>query len=293
MELYQIRYFLAVSQTLNFTRAAEDCNVSQPALTRAIQKLESELGGPLFHRERRRTHLTELGRAMVPPLQQSLESAEMAKEQAEGYGRGDIAPLRFGLSETVQLEPFSALLSELLRIHPGLRLELVRSNATDIMNRLENGDLEIAVTAEDGPTWERFDGWPLYSEGFVLCVGRDDPLTKNGRVKADVLETLCLVARRHCENAEMLGETLGDLGCSGDFRHAVDSERDFLTVIANGAGTGIAPMSAASTDGPVRGIPVEGIDMQRTVSLFAVAGRRHTTAATGMIRLARSVEWSP
>ena len=66
MELFQVRYFLAWLRTLNFTRAAEACGVSQPALTRAIQRLEEELGGPLLHRERNLTQLSALGRAMLP-----------------------------------------------------------------------------------------------------------------------------------------------------------------------------------------------------------------------------------
>ena len=66
MEMHQIRYFLAIAQTLNFTRAAEKCNVTQPSLTRAIQKLEEEFGGPLFRRESSRTHLTDLGREILP-----------------------------------------------------------------------------------------------------------------------------------------------------------------------------------------------------------------------------------
>ena len=64
MELYQIKYFLALAETLNFTRAAERCNVSQPSLTRAVKKLEEELGGELFRREQHRTHL-KIGRAHV------------------------------------------------------------------------------------------------------------------------------------------------------------------------------------------------------------------------------------
>src|SRR5207249_1413598 len=59
MEMHQVRYFLAVAEDPNFTKAAERCNVSQPALSRAIQALEQELGGPLFNRERRHTHLSE------------------------------------------------------------------------------------------------------------------------------------------------------------------------------------------------------------------------------------------
>ena len=63
MEMHQVRYFLAVARALNFTRAAEECNVAQPSLTRAIRQLEDELGGDLFRRERPHAQLTELGHA--------------------------------------------------------------------------------------------------------------------------------------------------------------------------------------------------------------------------------------
>src|ERR1043165_1055742 len=82
MEMHQLRYFLAVAQTLNFTRAAEQCNVSQPALTRAIQQLEQELSGPLLRREGKLSHLTELGVRMLPLMRQCYESALAAKSLA-------------------------------------------------------------------------------------------------------------------------------------------------------------------------------------------------------------------
>ena len=75
MEMHQVRYFLAVARTLNFTRAAEECNVAQPSLTRAIKQLEDELGGDLFRRERPHAQLTELGQRMLPLLQQCYDSA--------------------------------------------------------------------------------------------------------------------------------------------------------------------------------------------------------------------------
>lgn len=61
MEMHQFRYFLAAARVLNFTRAAEECHVAQPSLTRAIRQLEDELGGDLFRRERPQAQLTELG----------------------------------------------------------------------------------------------------------------------------------------------------------------------------------------------------------------------------------------
>ena len=86
MEMHQVRYFLALSETLNFTRAAERCNVTQPTLTAGIRKLEEELGGPLFHRERNRSHLTELGRLIRPHFERIHASTEAVRSDAMDFG---------------------------------------------------------------------------------------------------------------------------------------------------------------------------------------------------------------
>jgi LysR family hydrogen peroxide-inducible transcriptional activator len=93
MEMHQIRYFLAVCETLNFTRAAEQCHVTQPALTRAVQKLEDEPGGLLFRRERHLTHLTDLGRLIRPQLEQIWKETEAAKTTAKSFLKLEDAPL--------------------------------------------------------------------------------------------------------------------------------------------------------------------------------------------------------
>jgi DNA-binding MarR family transcriptional regulator len=97
LQLYQVRYFLALARTLNFTRAAEQCNVTQPALTKAVQKLEQELGGTLIHRERHLTQLTELGKMILPTLEKIFAAAEAVRLQAQGYQKKTIAPLKIGL----------------------------------------------------------------------------------------------------------------------------------------------------------------------------------------------------
>src|SRR5258706_16273960 len=83
MEMHQVRYFLAVAETRNFTRAAELCNVTQPAPTRAVQKLEEELGGLLLRREHSLTHLTDFGQLIRPHLEQLAANAEAAKSTAK------------------------------------------------------------------------------------------------------------------------------------------------------------------------------------------------------------------
>jgi len=101
MEMQQIRYFLALCDELNFTRAAARSRVTQPSLTRAIKMLEEELGGPLFHRERANTHLSELGRTVKPYLEQVYREAENAKRQAREFARLQQTPVRLGLMCTI------------------------------------------------------------------------------------------------------------------------------------------------------------------------------------------------
>ena len=104
MELWQIKYFLVLCETLNFARAAERCEVSSPSLTRAVQRLEHELGGVLIRRERRLTHLTELGRLVQPMLQAVLAHAESTKTAAHRFVYADEKSLRLGI--TPSLGPF-------------------------------------------------------------------------------------------------------------------------------------------------------------------------------------------
>jgi len=96
MEIHQVRYFLALCETLNFTRAAESCSVSQPALTRAVHKLEEELGGLLLRREHNLTHLTDFGRLVRPHREQMMAQAEAAKSTAKHFLRMDSAPINLG-----------------------------------------------------------------------------------------------------------------------------------------------------------------------------------------------------
>ncbi len=85
MELHQARYFVAVCNDLNFTRAAKRCNVSQPSLTRAIQMLEKEFGGHLFDRKRSSIELTDLGKLVRPYLEEFWRTASAAKQIAKEY----------------------------------------------------------------------------------------------------------------------------------------------------------------------------------------------------------------
>src|SRR3712207_5468663 len=136
MEMHQVRYFLAVCEELNFTRAAEKCNVAQPSLTRAIKLLEEELGGPLFHRERANTHLSELGRMVRPYLEQVFDQAKEAKRQALDFIKLKKTVLKLGVMCTIAPNELVDLVCGVQSRNPGIELEIVDSSAEKLEERL-------------------------------------------------------------------------------------------------------------------------------------------------------------
>jgi hypothetical protein len=85
MEMHQVRYFLALCEERNFTRAAKRCGVAQPSLTNAIKRLEQKLGGQLFHRDRGNIELSELGRVVKPYLKQLDQCAHETKRKTTDF----------------------------------------------------------------------------------------------------------------------------------------------------------------------------------------------------------------
>src|SRR6202000_1566355 len=117
MELHQLRYFVALAKSMNFTRAAEQCNVTQPALTKAIQKLEYELGGPLVFRERQLlTQLTEIGKLMLPMLERTISAIEAARAAAREFKRRKVAHLRVALTPLISAFILMKPLAEATRL---------------------------------------------------------------------------------------------------------------------------------------------------------------------------------
>jgi len=291
MEMHQIRYFLAVSRTLNFTRAAEECGVAQPSLTRAIQGLEAELGGDLFVRERARTHLTELGQRMLPLIQQCYDSAVTAKSLAGAIKSGRVAPLKLALSLSVNIAIVLPALTEISRSFPGLELKFLRGATGDMKDALEKGSADVAVAGMLRTDWQRMEHWTLFTERFILAVGEGHRLAGRGRVDVAELRDENIVRRAHCESAEDLDGLLRELGLINSQRHEAHSEGDVAALLTAGVGVAIVPVSAPLPGNVVR-VELEGLDHKRSVGAYAVAGRPRGAPAGAILKMLRASNWS-
>ena len=172
MEMHQIRYFLALCEELNFTKAAERCNVAQPSLTRAIKLLEDEFGGELVNRERGNTHLTELGRMMRPHLAEVYETAQLARSEADKLKKEKRVTLRLGVMCTIAPAPLLVLVDNLGRRHSDLDLEVIDSSAR-----------EPRGSAQAGRTRSR-DLLPARSSGRPPALSEAVPRTNDDRAPA-------------------------------------------------------------------------------------------------------------
>ena len=139
MEMHEIRYFLAACRTLNFHRAAELVHVGQPALTRAIQKLEGELGGYLFHREKGHVQLTDFGCLMRTHLDDVYERSESAKQTARSFLTLEAAPLTLGVMCTIGPMRFISFLNTFREHHPGIEVTVIEGVATRLIRAVDGG----------------------------------------------------------------------------------------------------------------------------------------------------------
>jgi len=290
MEMHQVRYFLAAVGELNFTKAAEKCNVSQPSLTRAIKQLEAELGGDLFRRERPQAQLTELGERMLPLLKQCYDSALGARSLASAIKGGEVGSLRLALSRTVGLDLLTRYLSELARLFAGLEMKLLRGTAAELVELLKKGDAELAIAGTIDESWERLDRWPLFTERFQLLVNRKHPLAERPEISVDELRGQKLLQRSYCEDDVQTSALLR--GHSIDpGSHNITTDEDLRVLIEADFGMAFAPRSMR-TSADLATVPVSESELSRTLYVYGVAGRQRTAVAAAMLKMLRAADWS-
>ena len=290
MDLTQIRYFLALARTLNFTRAAEACNVTQPALTKSIQRLEDELGGPLLLRERALTQLTALGEAMLPLLEQTHAAAERAKEHAAGLKSQTAAPLRLGFAPDAPTPPFAPLFTELARRLPGFELSLTEAGCAGLFEALLHGTLDAAVVTGTTALPDRLNRWALFTDRLVLLMPSGHALATADPIAPAVLCGEAVICRApDCAMARLLAQRLDDAGVRPVLRHKADTVARMADLVRAGLGLGLSTEHAALPEG-LRRRPVAG-QSAHDVLLVAVAGRPFTSAADAFIKLARARAW--
>ncbi|HEX7390430.1 MAG TPA: LysR family transcriptional regulator [Acidiphilium sp.] len=285
MELTQVRYFVTLSRTLNFTRAAEACNVSQPALTRAVQRLEEELGGALLFRERNLTQMTELGRSMLPHLEAMLNAADSAAALAEARRRQPQSTLKIGLGPGIAAGVIAFAIREVAALLPDLAVRFEEAGSATLAEQMLADMLDCALLPADGALPERLNRWPLYEERAVAVMPPAHPLAGRQAVTAsDLIDETLLLGERCGGFAGRIGP---ESGLQFRLRHCGGSWAHLLDLV--GAGLGVAILSERlAIPRTLTVCPLGTPELTRRIELAAVAGRPQGAAVSGFIKLCRA-----
>ena len=179
MELRHLRYFLAVAEEGNFTRAAARLGIGQPPLSQQIRDLESEIGAMLFHRVPHGAELTAAGAAFLPEAKASLAAAEKARLAAQSANRGETGRLSLGFTASSAFNPVvSTTIRRFQARWPDVQLSLTEMNTLGLMQKLEHGELDATFFRPglDDPDGVRLKRLP--DEPMVVALPASHALAK-------------------------------------------------------------------------------------------------------------------
>jgi DNA-binding transcriptional LysR family regulator len=248
-ELRHLRYFVAVAEELNFSRAAKRLRMAQPPLSVAIRQLEQEIGTSLFHRSSREVRLTEAGVALLAGARRTLAEAEAAVTAAQRAGAGEVGCLRVGYNWSARFETLPALGQAFAERHPDVELLTEEMRPNRIPAALRAGTIDVALALYADIVAE-LSYLPVRRERVVAVLSSSHPLAHEDVIDLAALADEFLLFPR--DVAPRLHDFYVNLCRSAGFepKPGGESSRTRWTIGTWGASTtGLFPQSV-STDLP-------------------------------------------
>lgn len=204
MEFRVLKYFLAVARTENITRAAEEINISQPALSRQLMDLEEELGVKLLLRSRRRTTLTEAGYLLQKRAEEIAALMEKTLDELSHFGGEISGSIRIGCGETAGMRFVAEAVQKMRTQHPGVYCHLFSMDGGGVRERLEKGTLDFGVLVQPEPPDNYAYIELKHQDVWGVFMHKDSPLAKlNSISPADLSGLPLIVSRQAFVNKEL------------------------------------------------------------------------------------------
>jgi DNA-binding transcriptional LysR family regulator len=280
IDQYMLRYFLAVAETGNFTRAAKAVSVTQPTLSAGIAKLERQLGTRLFDRDRQGVALTPAGSRFLSRARRIAAEYDLALQDIQHAPEPSV--LRVGVLNTIPTAAIERLLKRHLDTGAGEVLELLDGTERELAERLDRGRLDLALTAIR-PHHGRFRPEVLARERYLMVLPPHHPLANAERVEPEALAGDRMVVRRHCEALPEIDRFFTARGVRPRFVLKTTNDQRVLAVVRAGQGIGMMPESFA--DPHVRMVRIADFDLTRDIGILYAAGSEASNS--GLVAIVR------
>lgn len=291
MELNQIRYFLNLADTLNFTEAAMRSGVSQPTLTRAIQRLEQELGGTLVYRDGKDSRLTALGRDIRSEFAAIADREQRIRALSLNRVHGRRETLTLGIVNTIAPALITGFVSHALRQMPMLELVLQPITRDEAMERLLSGQIDGCFSSDPMAGNTKIATVEMFRERLLLAMAQGHSLANQTSVSLSDLSEQPYLDRLQCEFRTRVQNHLHERAIIMIPRLRSEREDLIQQAVAEGAGVCMLPERSAIVAGLVLR-PVDTLDLSRMVAFQSISGSGTAAALRQFRVLIERYVWS-
>jgi DNA-binding transcriptional LysR family regulator len=288
MDLTQLRYFMTVVECANFTLAAKKCNVSQPALSQQIAKLEKEFGCSLFDRQGRQVTLTRVGYTLRDRAAQILQAVDDTRRQMLDDGR--YGTINFAVVPVLGQYLSARILQSLSREFAESDLVFSELSATEIVRRIDNGEIDLGLLPYPVCCGRELDVEPIFEEEIKVAINRDHPLAKLSEVALEDLhgEKIVLLNDSH-SFSQIISDVLETRNVLPRKTALVDNFAMMHYLVSLNTGIGFIPSSSAprSVSGNVVFRSAVGLPLKRRLALCWNRKRYQTQLITNFKKAIR------
>lgn len=290
MEISHIRYFLALAEAHNFSRAAALCGVSQPALTRALMRLEEELGGPLFKRQRNKNGLTPLGLSVEPHMRAALEEHDAVLRRAAEFHTAMPNTVRVGVMCTISPAHLVDFFSQARRRMPASQMTLTEGSSNKLVNMLISGELDAAIVASPEAFPETVEAHKLYRERFVVGFPPGHRFERMNVVHLRDMAGEDYLSRTDCEFRDHLTKMLEVRNVDVNVRYSSPREDWIQNLIMSGMGCSLMPEYSATAPGLPTRLLVDP-EVTREICIVSSTAETQSPAVETFVQLADRYNW--
>ncbi len=244
MEMHQLRYVVAVARAGNFSRAAEQCHVSQPSLSQQIRKLEEELGERVFDRMKRAARLTSSGHAFLRRAVRILEEVAAAQREATEARHLLCGAVAVGVLPTIAPYLLPKALAQFTRQYPGVEVIVQEDTTAQLIKLLRGCEIDFAIASHPA-AGEGLEISELFTEELLLALPPGHPLARKHKVSMSDLEgeKFIVMKEGHCLGDQVLGFcNRRDLHLKMSFRSA--QLETIQALVCAGVGISLIPAMA-------------------------------------------------
>jgi len=249
LDTQQILAFLAVADTGSFSAAAQRLNLSQPAISKRVASLESQLGRPLFDRIGRQVQLNEAGEALLPVARQLRHDLEDARRAVEELGGPVSGRLKLVTSHHIGLHHLPEILRDYVRHYPAVKLDLAFMDSEDAFLAVERGEYELAIVTLPERIPNALTVRTLWVDTLPITVARSHPLAPVGKVEPAMLERhRAILPARHTVTRQRVDGWLHDASARTGEVMEVNYLETIRTLVSIGLGWSALPRTLHNDD---------------------------------------------